>query len=125
MVLDSGGVSYLAGNSHGADLLLSELVAQGEWPPLVPSPVLVECLQGESGRDANANRLLKSCVLVTNVDERAARRAAWLRTRAGRGSAVDAIVVAYAESGGSVLTGDVGDIGALALHADKVRVRPV
>lgn len=125
LVLDSGGVLYLAGSSHGASLLRSELAGQSDWPPLVPSPVLVECLQGESGRDANTNRLLKSCVVVTNVDQRVARRAAWLRTRARRGSAVDALVVAFAESGGSVLTGDAGDIGALALHAHDVQVRPV
>jgi hypothetical protein len=45
-----------------------------------------------------------------------------LRYAAGRGSAVDAIVVAMAEPGGSVLTGDHGDIAALASHADGVGV---
>ena len=101
------------------------LVAEGSWPPLVPSPVLVECLQGNPGRDANTNRLLKSCDIVTEIDESVARRAAWLRTSARHGSAIDALVVALAEPGGSVLTGDAGDIGALAAHADDVRVERI
>ena len=40
-----------------------------------------------------------------------------------RGSAVDAIVVALAEPGGTVLTGDREDIEALAAHADGVIVQ--
>jgi serine/threonine-protein kinase HipA len=43
-----------------------------------------------------------------------------LRFRAGRGSAVDAVVVATAERGGRVLTGDPDDLRALAAHADRV-----
>jgi hypothetical protein len=54
-----------------------------------------------------------------------ARRAATLRALAGRGSAVDALVVTLAEPGGTVLTGDVDDLGALAEHADDVVVRRV
>ena len=92
---------------------------------MVPSPVLVECLHGDPARDAKANRLLKSCDIVTDIDEGVARRAAWLRTRARRGSAIDALVVACAEPGGSVLTGDPGDIGALAAHANDVRVERI
>jgi hypothetical protein len=45
-----------------------------------------------------------------------------LRRKAHRGSAVDAIVVALAESGGTVLTSDADDLGALARHADDVTV---
>jgi len=41
---------------------------------------------------------------------------------AGRGSAVDAVVVAGAEPGGAVLTGDVADLRALAEHAEDVEV---
>lgn len=47
------------------------------------------------------------------------------RTRAGTGSAVDALVVAVAEPGGIVITGDVDDLGALAAHARGVLVQPV
>ncbi|WP_419839283.1 hypothetical protein [Candidatus Poriferisodalis sp.] len=124
LVLDSGGVSFLAGRSRGAGVLRLTLVSEGVWPPLVPSPVLVECLR-DPGRDANTNCLLKSCGIVTDIDEGVARRAAWLRTRARRGSAIDALVVACAEPGGSVLTGDRGDISALAAHARDVRVEQI
>ncbi|MEP7113491.1 MAG: hypothetical protein ABI862_09520 [Ilumatobacteraceae bacterium] len=55
----------------------------------------------------------------------AARRAAELRRRARRGSAVDAIVVALAEPGGNVLTGDKADIEALAAHAHDVSVETI
>ncbi len=125
LVLDSGGVSFLASRRQGAVVLRLAVIANGAWPPLVPSPVLVECLRGDSGRDANANRLLKTCNIVTDIDEAVARRAAWLRSRARRGSAIDALVVACAEPGGSVLTGDSDDISALAVYATAVRVERV
>ena len=48
-----------------------------------------------------------------------------LRNGSVRGSAVDAVVVASAEPGGVVLTGDVEDLGALASHSDAVRVERV
>jgi len=55
---------------------------------------------------------------VEAVDEPVARRAARLRTGAGRGSAVDAVVVAFAEeTGGVVLTQDPKDLKALAIQA--------
>ncbi len=54
-----------------------------------------------------------------------ARRAGGLRHRARRGSAVDAIVVASAEPGGVVLSGDVEDLGALASYAKGVRVERI
>ncbi len=94
----------------------------GEWPPVIPSMVLVECLSGRQRVDALTNRFLKTCEIVEEVPKPLARRAAALRSWAGRGSAVDALVVAMAEPGGSVLTGDVGDLGALAGHADGVAV---
>ena len=52
----------------------------------------------------------------------AARRAALLRSRARRGSAIEAQVVAAAEPGGTVLTADVGDRRALAAYAHGVAV---
>ena len=125
LVLDSGAVSFLAGRGRDAAALALTLRARGHWPPVVPSPVLVECLQGDSGRDANANRFLKSCDIVTGIGEAVARRAAWLRSRARRGSAIDALVVACAEPGGFVLTGDSDDIGALAAYARGVQIEQI
>jgi hypothetical protein len=82
-------------------------------------------LQGHAGRDANEDQLLKTCDVIDRVPETVARRAAFLRRRARRGSAVDAIVVALAEPGGTVLTTDPDDLEALAAHAQRVRVERV
>lgn len=125
IVLDSGAVSRLAERSQRAAALLIALRRHGLWPPTVPSPVLVECLTGRADRHANINRLLKTCDIATGVSERLARRAAVLRHRAGRGSAVDALVVAIAEPGGSVVTSDPLDLGALAGHAADVTLERV
>ena len=95
------------------------------WPPILPTVVTVESLQGQPGRDANVNRFAKNCILEPEVSEQLARRAAELRRRARKGSAVDAIVVAMADPGGTVLTGDADDIESLAAHATDVSVELV
>jgi hypothetical protein len=125
LVLDSGGVSRLAERSQRVAALILALRDEDLWPPLVPSVVLVECLQGHPGRDALANRFLKACDLVEEISEPLARRAALLRRLARRGSAVDALVVALAEPGGTVLTSDLGDLAALAQYAHDVVVEKV
>jgi len=98
---------------------------EGLWPRTVPAVVLAECLQGHAGRDANENRFLKICDIADAVPESLARRAALLRRLARRGSAVDALVVAFAESGGTVLTSDPDDLEALAAHAADVLIERV
>jgi hypothetical protein len=125
LVLDSGGVSRLAEHTRQAAALIQALYDHGLWPPLVPAPVLVECLEGHAGRDALTNRFLKTCDIVEEISEPLARRAALLRRRAGRGSAVDALVVAIAEPGGTVLTSDLDDLEALAEHASRVKIERV
>ena len=125
LVLDSGGVSRLAERSRQAAALIVALREEGLWPPVVPSVVLVECLQGHAGRDALANRFLKTCDVVEAIPEPLARRAALLRRQARRGSAVDALVVALAEPGGTALTSDLDDLEALAGHATRVSVEKV
>jgi hypothetical protein len=125
LVLDSGGVSRLAERSQHAAALILALREEGLWPPVVPSVVLVECLQGHASRDALANRFLKTCDVVEEIPEPLARRAALLRRQARRGSAVDALVVAFAEPGGTALTSDVDDLEALADHANRVSVEKV
>lgn len=125
LIIDSGGVSRLAERSTRTLALIRALRAEELWPPVAPTVVLVESLQGHSGRDANTNRFLKTCLVEDIVSERIARRAAELRRRARRGSAVDAIVVALAEPGGVILTGDQADIGALAAHTDEVSVEAI
>ena len=125
LILDSGGVSRLAERSRQAAALILALRDQGLWPPIFPSIVLVECLQGHSARDAIANRFLKICDIVDQIPEGLARRAALLRRRARKGSAVDALVVAFAEPGGTALTSDSEDLEALAHHAVRVTVERV
>lgn len=122
LVLDGGSVDRLAVRNQQAEERLLVLRRRDLWPPTVPSIVLVECLTGDQRRDAAANRFLKACNVVDEVSVPLARRAARLRSRAGRGSAVDALVVAVAEPDGVVITGDTKDLSALAAHADGVTI---
>ena len=121
-VLDSGAVTSLAGRARGSagNVRLPEV--EDSWSPVVPSIVLVECLSGRPRTDVVVNRLLMTCQIVDAPHEKLARRAAVLRARAGRGSAVDAVVVAMAEPGGAVITNDTKDLRALAAHALDVSV---
>ncbi|MGH9108290.1 MAG: hypothetical protein ACRDY3_02285 [Acidimicrobiales bacterium] len=125
IVLDSGGVSFLAKRNQDAVATIRALVRDGEWPPVVPSVVLVESLSGRQRQDAAVNRLLKVCDIGEDLPVPLVRRAGELRHRARRGSAVDAIVVASAEPGGVVFSGDVNDLGALASYATGVRIERV
>ncbi|MCB0988856.1 MAG: hypothetical protein H6519_06890 [Microthrixaceae bacterium] len=122
LVLDSGAVTKLARRDRQTAAVITVLRRDGLWPPAVPSVVVVESVTGDPGRDANTNRLLKTCDVITEVPESTARRAARLRFLAKTGSAVDALVVATAEPGGQVLTGDSGDLRAIAAPAEQVRV---
>lgn len=122
LVLDSGAVTRLSARSKVALSLIRAFVDAGLWPAVVPTMVLVESLHGDPGRDANANRFLKTCIVDDEVSERVARRAAELRRRARAGSAVDALLVALAEPGGTIITGDRADLEALAAHAADVHL---
>ena len=48
-----------------------------------------------------------------------------MRRKARRGSAIDALIVAFAEPDGTVLTGDTDDLAALAQFAEGVRVERI
>jgi len=125
LVLDSGGLTRLAKRDQATGALLVALRRHGLWPPVVPTVVLTESLTGDAGRDANTNRFLKVCDIHPEVSEHLARRAALLRTQARTGSAVDALVVATAEPGSTVLTSDPDDLNALAANAMFVVVESV
>lgn len=119
LILDSGGVSALAG--HRARL--TELRRRGLWPPQVPAVVLAEALTGDHRRDHDTNRLLRTCQ-IRDIGEPTCREAARLRTATGKAakiSAVDAIVVAFAGEHPDpvVLTSDPRDLTALVDRADK------
>ena len=125
LVLDSGAVTRLAERSARAAALITALRAEGLWPPVVPSVAVIECLTGEGSRDAAHNRFLRTCHVADSVLVPLARRAAWLRARARTGSVVDALVTAVAEPGGTVLTGDLTDLRALAQHASDVIIEAI
>lgn len=125
LILDSGGVTFLAKRNQDAAAAIRALVRDGQWPPQVPSVVLVESTTGRQSDDARVNRLLKTCDVVEHLPMALARRAGELRHLARRGSAVGAVVVASAEPGGVVLSGDVEDLGALASFADAVRIERI
>ena len=125
LVLDSGGLSRLSQRNRRAVALIAALRAEGLWPPVVPTVVLAESTAGTARTDANINRLLKSCDVDPVVPEAKARRAGQLRAQARRGSAVDALVVALAEPGSTVMTSDVDDLEALAARADQVVIEAV
>ena len=123
LVLDSGGLSRLASRTKTAAALIRAFRSQELWPPIVPTMVLVESLYGDPSRDANTDRFLKMCIIETSVSRKTVKRAAELRRLAKTGSAVDALVVAIAEPGATVLTGDRADIEALAAYSNGVHVQ--
>lgn len=125
LVLDSGGLSRLAARTKTSVTLIRALRTQELWPPVVPTMVLIESLYGDDRRDANTDRFLKTCIIDSSVSSKTARRAAEIRRRACAGSAVDALVVAIAEPGGTVLTGDSADIRTLAGYSDGVIVEVI
>lgn len=125
LILDSGAVSRLSERTGRTAALIQALRRQGLWPPIVPSVVLTECLTGDGSRDAATLRFLRTCDVHEQVPVHLARRAASLRFRARHGSAVDAIVTASAEPGGTVLTGDTEDLRALAGYAYDVTVERI
>ncbi|MQA86255.1 MAG: PIN domain-containing protein [Streptosporangiales bacterium] len=126
-VLDSTAVTALGTDVRSVMARYRTLKRRGQWrAPVVPSVVLVECLRGHPGRDAQVNQLLVACDVVESLPKALARRAAQLRAAARRGSAVDALVVAYAElRDAKVITGDLEDLRTLAEHANGVTVVPI
>jgi hypothetical protein len=90
---------------------------------VVPLAVLAEVYRGDAS-DAGVDRLFVAGVRRAGLDLRTVRLAGRLRSRAGVGSAVDAIVVATAVrlGGGVVATSDPGDMRALAAGQSNVKV---
>ena len=118
LILDSGGVSALAGQRAR----IAELRRRGQWPPQVPTVVLTESLTGDHRRDLQENQLVRLCQ-VRDVTEPLGREAARLRTSTGRArtiSATDAIVAACAVSYPEpvMLTSDPDDLRALVAGSD-------
>lgn len=129
-VLDTGAISALSPATERGRARLRALRDRVD-DLTVPAAVLAEGVQsGHPGRDYHVRRLLET-VDVAVVDESLGYAAGGLRSLARRDGAdpppsgVDAIVVAHAnERAGHddvvIVTSDVGDIIALALHAANV-----
>ena len=125
LVLDSGGLSRLSRRNRRAAALIAAFRSEGLWPPVVPTVVVAETTSGSTRTDTDVDRLLKACDIDPLAPEATARRAGRLRALARRGSAVDALVVALAEPGATVVTTDRHDLSALAAHADCVGIEVV
>lgn len=125
LVLDSGGLSRLASRTRRTAALIEAFRRHGVWPPVVPTVVIAESTSGKARTDTNIDQLLKACDIDPIMSERTARRAGQLRAAARRGSAVDALVVALAEPGSTVVTTDPDNLQALAAHAHSVTVETV
>jgi hypothetical protein len=131
IVLDSGGLTALAGGSHRAREWV-RWVVEHEGNICVPTPVLVDSTTGDGGRDAEVNRILgilqRAMAVIEAPDELVARRAGRLRYRAGSDDGVDALVASSAIGNGGatvLLTSDPGDLERLLVDEPHVHVRAV
>jgi hypothetical protein len=80
--------------------------------------VVAQAWRDPSGRQAELARLLRA-VDVRPVDRRVGQDAGVLLARAGIGDAVDATVVAVADAGDRIVTGDPDDIRALVAASGR------
>lgn len=126
LILDSGAVIALAARDAAARRFVERAVLQGT---LVVAPAVVVAETTRAGpRDAAVNRVLKAVDEITPVTETTARLAGRLLAASGLSNAtIDALIVAEAVLGDSaiLLTGDVGDISALAAGHPQVHVHGV
>lgn len=92
----------------------------------VPAAVVAETVRG-AATDAPVNRVLKAIGEIDVANEGIGRTAGRLLGTAGSAATIDAIVVATAiETGGAViLTGDAGDLGAVAVGSPCVIIEPL
>lgn len=102
---------------------IGRVVARDGGRPVVPMVVLAEVYRGDAS-DASVDRLARHSAEVVPLTLPLARLAGRLRRRSGKGSAVDAIVVATAVrlGGGVIATADPGDMRALAADHPNVRI---
>ncbi|MHB8325362.1 MAG: twitching motility protein PilT [Candidatus Dormibacteria bacterium] len=111
VVLDAGAFVAL---DRGDRAMAARLrVAQGSGLELRSNgAVVAQVWRDSAGRQAVLSRLLRS-VDVRAVDRSLGQEAGVLLGRAGRGDAVDATVVAVANTGDRIITSDPADIRAL------------
>jgi len=132
LVLDAEALSLLArGGPHERTVRAALTAALAEASDvIVPAAVLAELYRG-GGHDQAVDACLarQGGIAVAPTDRSLARRIGHLLAAAARGSEhhVDAAVVAVCASagGGVVLTGDSGDLAALAGGSPAIMVRGI
>lgn len=114
LILDAGAVIALSRADARARAALAAAVEAGAEVS-IPAVVLAETVRGRAA-DAPVNRVVKAVGQVEVVDEAIGRTAGRLLGDAGSSETVDAMVLATAieARGAVVLTGDPGDLSALA-----------
>jgi rRNA-processing protein FCF1 len=123
IILDSGAVTALATGQEAIRFALAKALRQ-KLQIIIPSVVVAESTTTGGPRGAAVNRALK-IGLIVDCDVTIARAAAATRYADGaRSGVIDAIVVATADqiAGSVILTGDLGDLGRLAVVRDVSRV---
>jgi hypothetical protein len=130
-VLDSGGLTALTGKAQRARVWLRWIV-ENDGVVVVPTPVLVETVSGDAGRDAEVNRILnvlqRAASVLVPPGEETARCAGRLRFKARTDDGVDALVAAEAVGDGTacvLLTSDPRDLERLLADSPRVAVRAV
>jgi predicted nucleic acid-binding protein len=122
IILDSGAVSALAAEKGRIRVVLRKAIGAGAVM-YVPAAVITETTTGNGVRDAQTNRVLKTCVVLP-LDEVLARAAGTLRYRHPKRGAIDAMVVASADAlpGTVVITSDAGDLRPIAAERARTTV---
>lgn len=125
LILDSGAVVALSRHDVRARAALAAAWEAGAQV-FIPSVVLAETVRG-TAKDAPVNLVVKSVGEVSAADESTGRLAGALLGAARSDSTVDAVVAATAIGlgGGAILTGDLGDLDALASGRPEVVIEPL
>ena len=115
MIIYDAGALVAAERNVRSLWALHDATLRRDLTPIVPAGVLAQVWRG--GPQANLSRLLSGC-RVTSLDESLARAAGTLCGQAGTSDVVDASVVVLAHAmRAPVVTGDAGDLNALASAA--------
>jgi predicted nucleic acid-binding protein len=126
LILDSGAVIALAAGQARARQFV-ERALRDRLLIVVPAVVVAETTRG-SNRDAPVNRVLRAIHEIAPITEVGARAAGRLMAAANiANSTIDALVVAEAVLHGPavILTGDLGDLSALAANHRHVQVHGI
>lgn len=114
MIIYDAGALVAAERSVRSVWALHDATLRRDLTPIVPAGVLAQVWRGGSPSQANLSRLMAGC-RVTSLDESLARAAGTLCGQARTSDVVDASVVVLAHAmRAAVVTGDAGDLNALA-----------